>query len=201
MAVLVALGLGACSSSQPEPPRPGDAFARPAVGDERRIELPPGQEVVQVLYGLQNASEEPLEITKLRAVPGAGIPDAAQIVQVSLLSSEGPHLPGVYVTFPPVTRAEGKCVRADVLAPRETTVEPGSDVFVLLWLRSVAEGRAEVTGLRVRYEQAGVTYEQGLDLGPPTELHIDLDDDVVAPSRDERACASQARFLPGSVRY
>jgi hypothetical protein len=202
LAVGLVLATTACPQENVLPPtRPGDALAAEAPGPAERLRLPPGQEIVQLFPALRNDTDEPLEITKLRAMPGRGVPEAAQIVQISLMSTESPHEPGVYVTFPPITRSGDRCVRAGVRAPRGVTIEPGEDITVLVWLRSIDEGTAMVTGLRANYVHAETSYVQEIAFSEPIVLRIDLDEKVVEPSRDERACASEARFLPGSVRY
>lgn len=211
-AVLVALGaLGAgCSSDSTEAPRPGTALADTASDSLTEIELPPAQEVVVLVKALRNVSGLPLEITKLRAIPGSGVPESAQIVQVSLITATSDFRPGIYVTYPPVTRRQRSitrtqtgCVRASVRAPRGVVIQPEQEPLVLVWLRAVGDGRASVTGLRVDYVQgeAAVPYTQEVTIDGPTVLEVDGAAVPIEPARDESACASEVRFLPGSVRY
>jgi hypothetical protein len=201
VAVVGLVGLVACSSSGPdvEPPQPGDALEA-ASGAGPSLTLPPGQEVVVVVSAVRNASGEKLEITKLRALPGAGVPDAVQVVQVSVLTAAPEIPPGTYVTFPPVVRGKtGRCTRAGISSPSGVVVEPGDEPVVLVWLRSVAEGRATVDGFRVTYGQSDTLYEQEVAAEGVADITVDPNAAARKPTPDEQACAHRTRVLPGAV--
>lgn len=198
--IVLGVALAACSSGPSvEPPKPGDALAPIAAGPVE-VRLPPRQELVVLVRPFESSSDEPLEITKLRAIPGEGIPDAVQIVQTSIVAG-GTTAPGMYVTFPPVTKAAGRCVRADVRAPRGVTLGRDDDPLILVWLRALTEGAATVEGLRVTYEQGGTLFEQELSSAELAHVTVDLEAPARRPSRDERACAHRTRVLPGAVTY
>lgn len=199
-AALVALvALAACSSSGPdvEPPQPGDALEAAARGGDP-LTLPPGQEVIVVARALRNTSGGELEITKLRAMPGDGVPEAVQVVQVSVLASSPAIPPGTYVTFPPVTRPEGRCERAGILSPSGVVMEGHDAPVVMVWLRAIGEGAATIDGFRVTYRQSGTLFEQEVEVGL-ADITVDATAEARKPSREEQACDHRTRVLPGAV--
>ena len=162
--LVLVVGLAAVPACRSDPPsvrtpQPGSALTQTARDSHGVVELPPGQEVIQLVRPLRNVSDGPLEITKLRAIPGDGIPTLVQIVKVALVTSTQID-PGTYVTFPPVARSKGECVRAEVRPTRGATLSLGEGPLLLVWLRALSNGRARVAGFRVSYEQAGTLYEQ-----------------------------------------
>lgn len=199
--VVAVLVLAACSDSTgPEPPERGDAFSAGS-GSISPLTIPPGQEVIVLVRAVANSSDEPLEITKLRAIPGDGVPEAVQIVQVSVVTDDSHVAPGTYVTSPPVARESGRCIRAVVRAPRGLTLDTGDEPMLLIWLRSLAEGVATIDGLRVAYAQSGTTYEQEYVLEDLAEVTVDPAAAPLKPSRAEQACVAETRVLPGAVTY
>jgi hypothetical protein len=201
LAALLLLSLGGCRSSGPEvEPAVTGSSLEAAAGPGRPLTLPPGQEVVVLVRALRNTSDRELEITKLRAVPGDGVPDAAQVVQVSVLTRSPRIARGTYVTFPPVTRGRaGRCERAGILSPSGVVVAPGAAPMLLVWLRSVDEGTATVDGLRVSYGQADTLYEQEVEIEGLAEITVDANAPARKPSLEEQACSHRTRILPGAV--
>jgi hypothetical protein len=179
---------------------PGDALGRGS-GSSSALTLPPGQEVIVLVRAMANASDDPLEITKLRAVPGEGVPESVQVVQVSAVAPSSQVPPGTYVTFPPVTRARGKCLRARMRAASGVAVESRDEPMLAIWLRSIAEGGATIDGVRALYEQSGTLYEQELLAQDLIDISVEPDAPALKPSRDEQACAHEVRILPGAVTY
>ena len=163
--------------------------------------VPPGQELIRLVPALRNVSGQPIEITKLRAVAGSGIPGVAQIVQVSALPEDSGFSARRYVTYPPVRREGGECVRAGVRPGRGLTLEPNEGWSVLVWMRALEPGTATVAGFRVTYEKDGAPYEQEIQIDPENRLVVAGDAPAVTPNRDERACAHRTRVLPGAVTF
>jgi hypothetical protein len=120
---------------------------------------------------------------------------------VSVVSADSDIAPGTYVTFPPVIRDGGRCVRTEVRAPRGLRLVSRDEPMLLIWLRSLAEGDASIDGLRATYRQSGTTYEQEYDADGLVEVTVDAAAPALKPNRDERACAAHTRVLPGAVTY
>jgi len=200
MAIVVTALIG-CSSSGPQvdPPRPGDSLEA-AAETGRPLTLPPGQEVIVVVRAVRNTSGEALEITKLRAVPGDGVPEAVQIVQVSVLTRSPKIPPGTYVTFPPVIREQpGRCERAGILSPSGVLVDPGDAPALMVWLRAIDEGPATLDGFRITYGQSDALYEQEVEIEGLADVTVDATATARKPSADEQSCSHRTRILPGAV--
>jgi hypothetical protein len=169
-------------------------------GSLQTVTLPPGQEVIELGGGLRNVTDEPLEITKLRPTGTSGVPARAEIARVALVERDSIDVgSGPYVTFPPVTRADGTCVLSKVLPARGFRVAPDKVPLILVWVRAVAAGRMRVPAVNVTYEQGGELFRQAVRIDGVAVIVRD-DAEALRPSPDERACASQVQLLPGAVR-
>lgn len=203
VAAVLALATGACDQVGTAPDsgaRPGTALAPTTSGSLAAVTLPPGQEVIELGAGLRNASSEPLEITKLRAANAPGVPAVAEVVRIALVDRASIDVAaGVFVTFPPVTRRNGECMRAKVSPARGSILQPGDDSLILVWLRAITAGRAAVPALTVSYEQEGDLFRQRVELDGGPVLHVRRAAKAIEPNPDERACASGVQLLPGAV--
>ena len=197
---LTLVACGPDAAGPVEEVRAGDALGVTASDSLSSVSLPPGQEVVELDAGLINDSDEPLEITKLRPVETKGVPDAAQIVRVALVDGSSiDGAGGLFVTFPPVARRDGACVRSKVFPARGATLQPDQAPLILVWLRTVAEGRVSVPAFTATYEQGGELFQQTVRIDGGYVFNVRNDAEALKPSRDERACASHVQLLPGAV--
>jgi hypothetical protein len=162
--------------------------------------LPPGQEVIEVDAGLHNISEVPLRITKLRPGETKGVPGSAEVVRVALLDPDSINVAGgLFVTFPPVMRRAGACVRSKVFPARGATLDPDAAPLLLVWVRAIAPGRVRVPAFNATYEQQGGLWQQTIRIDGAAALTVKDGAEPLTPSRDERACASRVQLLPGAV--
>jgi hypothetical protein len=203
--VLVVVGVLAAACSSPERDsirsvRRGDALAETSPDSLEMITLPPGQEVIQLGAGLRNASSSALEITKLRPAETEGVPDVAQIARVALVDRASIDVAGgTFVTFPPVARRGGVCVRSKVFPARGATIEPDEAPLILVLIRAIAAGRATIPAFTVSYEQDGDLFKQTIRSDGAAVFTVADDAEALKPSPDERACASRVQLLPGAV--
>jgi hypothetical protein len=179
-------------------PGAGTALAATAASSSS-LTLPPGQEVIEVGAALRNDSDAPLEMTKLRVAGARGVPAVAEVVRMALVDPGSIDASGVFVTFPPVTRRDEACVRAKVFPARGAVLDPEESPLILVWIRSVAAGRARVRALNVTYEQGDDLFQQTVDVDGAVVIDVRDGATALKPSADERACASRVQLLPGAV--
>ncbi len=136
--------------------------------------LPPGVDVSLMLTALSNASDGDLVIRRIEPIggipTGEGKRAAAEVVGFELavrdqdLATAVPL--GFYAGARPAVQLDGACVEQPTVAPEDFVLAPAGqrdeDVFVVLRVRTTAEGVFGLDGLRVVYELGGVEYFQEL---------------------------------------
>ncbi|HET9544548.1 MAG TPA: hypothetical protein VFO88_03130 [Gaiellaceae bacterium] len=143
--------------------------------------LPPGVEVSLMLTPLRNVSDGDLVIRRIEpigGIPTDGEGAAAEVVGFELavrdqaLATAVPL--GFYAGARPALQVDGACVEQPTVAPEDFVLAPvgerDEDVFVVLRVRTTAEGVFGLDGLRVVYELSGVQYFQELRDG--LVLHV-----------------------------
>ena len=162
--------------------------------------LPPGVEVSLMLTALRNASDGDLVVRRIEPVGGPPTGDgkggAAEVVGFELavrdeaLATAVPL--GFYAGARPAVQVGGACVEQPTVAPEDFVLAPvgqrDEDVFVVLRVRTTAEGVFSLDGLRVVYELGAVQYFQELRDGLVLQ---------VVPGAAPEVPEAQAACLPG----
>ena len=172
VAVLLASGCGG-----EQGPVAGDALevgAASTYAVEGPGALPPGVEVSLMLTALRNLSDGDLVLRRIEPIggipSGEGAVAAAEVVGFELAVRDEALVAAVPIGFyagaRPAVQVDGACVEQPTVAPEDFGLAPAGerdeDVFVVLRVRTMAEGRFSLDGLRVVYELDGVPYFQEL---------------------------------------
>lgn len=165
--------------------------------------VPPGQEVVLMLSGLRNVSDEPLRITSIKPIGTSGDPGVAEVVSIELAPQRGGGTgiaQGPFVVYPPGESAgrarSDPCTFVPVVPAEGYELAPSEDdddlAFLVTRFRALKEGDGAVRLARVEYEQDGRRYEQTIPL--IGRFHVREDAKPMSPYRS-RGCLDEAEVL------
>jgi hypothetical protein len=153
--------------------------------------MAPGQEVVDMFASIENSSSDPIELIEITPIAGRGVPEAGEVVDVVLVDS--PFLGSLFNVLPPVMRADGECVLAEMRPVEGYVLEPGEQVMVATHIRALAEGTFELDGRHIVYQQNGETFRQRDPYMFSGTVDSSTDRDLLP---EEKRCRGEVTLLP-----
>ena len=183
--------------------REGDSLAHTAELRWDFGELPPGQEVVLMLSGVQNTSEDPLTITNISPIGRRGEAGVAELVSIELAPRVGDDrdvAEGPFVIYPPgesVGRGlDAPCTLVEVFSPAGYELSPrGSardDASFVARFRALAVGDVAIKLAEVEYEKNGLRYKETIPL--IARFHVREEAKPMSDFRSE-GCLDEAEAL------
>jgi hypothetical protein len=187
--------LGACSG--PALPR-GDHFGPEGNGIYGVRGMGPGQEIVSMIFRLENHSDETLTIDSIEPFGTKNIGDVAEVVSIALapLPASGPVVTlSVFDVYPPAELRPGnRCLVQSVEPFSEFPLPPGDGrVGVAVRFRTLVPGKAGIEGLRIVYEAGGERFESFR----PAGMQLNVKKKVSRPvaGRLQRVCGDRVEAL------
>jgi len=184
--------LGACSGpALPE----GDHFGPEGNGIYSVRGLGPGEEIVSMIFRLENHSDETLTIDSIEPFGTKNIGDVAEVVSIALASSPQNVTLSMFDVYPPAElRGGNRCLVQSVEPFSEFTLSSGGEpVAVAVRFRTLVPGKAGIEGLRIVYEADGERFETLR----PAGVRLKVEKKVSRPvaRRLQRVCGDRVEAL------